>query len=228
MKLPQCEIIFEGQNLAEEILLVNGGRRPDTKYFLELAKGKKIFAVDKGIEICHATKILPKMLIGDFDSAEKFSVDWARQNNVPVSEWSVDKDFTDLQLAFFDVEDNYKKNPAIITGTFGGRFDHLYSVISYCAHRKNKIFLADEQEIIFFIKKFESVQVNFIKKPFAISLLPITKTCEGVSINNVRWKLKNAKLSQTMPYAISNRLEGEEIKINLHSGILAVYFVFES
>ena len=226
MKLPQCEIIFEGQNLAEEILLVNGGRRPDTKYFLELAKGRKIFAVDKGIEICHDLKILPEILIGDFDSAEKISVDWSIQNKIPVERHPVDKDFTDLQLALNYAEKNYKKNPAIITGTFGGRFDHLFSVISLCAHRKNKIFLADEKEVIFFMKKYEYVQVNFFKKPVAISLLPITATCEGVSINNVHWQLKNAKLFQKMPYAVSNRLEGDEIKLSLYSGILAVYFAF--
>ena len=226
MKLPQCEIVFEGQNLAEEILLVNGGRRPDTKYFLELAKGRKIFAVDKGIEICHDLKILPEILIGDFDSAEKISVDWSIQNKIPVERHPVDKDFTDLQLALNYAEKNYKKNPAIITGTFGGRFDHLFSTIFSSAHSDLKIFLADEQEIIFFLKDNETAQVKFFKKPVAISLLPITETCDGVSINNVHWQLENAKLFQKMPYAVSNRLEGDEIKLSLYSGILAVYFAF--
>ena len=226
MKLPQCEIVFEGQNLAEEILFVNGGRRPDTKYFLELAEGKKIFAVDKGIEICHDLKILPEILIGDFDSAEKISVDWSIQNNIPVERHPVDKDFTDLQLALNYAEKNYKKNPVIITGTFGGRFDHLFSTIFSSAYSNLKIFLTDEQEIIFFLKDNETAQVKFFKKTVAISLLPITATCEGVSINNVHWQLENAKLFQKMPYAVSNRLEGDEIQLSLYSGILAVYFAF--
>lgn len=226
MKLPQCEIVFEGKNLTEEILFVSGGRRPDEKYFLEVSEGGKIFAVDKGIEICHDLKILPEILIGDFDSAEKISVDWAIKNKIPVERHPVDKDFTDLQLALNFAEKNYKKNPAIITGTFGGRADHLFSTIFSCANSDLKIFLADEQEVIFFLKDNDTAQVNFFKKPFAISLLPITATCEGVSINNVHWQLEDAQLFQKIPNTVSNRLEGDKIKISLRAGILAVYFAF--
>lgn len=226
MKLPQCEIVFEGENLTEEILFVSGGRRPDAKYFLEVSEGRKIFAVDKGIEICHDLKILPEILIGDFDSAKKNYVDWAIKNKIPVERHPVDKDFTDLQLALCLAEKNYKKNPAIITGTFGGRADHLFSTIFSCANSDLKIFLVDEQEVIFFLKDNETAQVNFLKKPFAISLLPITATCDGVSINNVHWQLKGAKLFQKIPNAVSNRLEGDKIKINLRAGILTVYFAF--
>ena len=228
LQLSQCEIVFEGENFGEEILFVSGGRKPDLKYFLELAKDKKIFAIDKGIELCHATKILPEILIGDFDSAEKFSVDWAIKNKIPVERHPVDKDFTDLQLALDFAEKNYKKNSAVITGSFGGRFDHLFSTIFSCAYSDLKIFLVDEQEIIFFLKDGEVAEVNFFKKPFAISLLPITEICEGVSIDNVHWQLKNAKLFQKLPNAVSNRLEDKKIKINLRTGVLAVYFSFES
>ena len=85
MKLPQCEIIFnDDENFSEEILFVSGGRKPDAKYFLKLVEDKKIFAVDRGIEICRENNILPEILVGDFDSAEKISVDWAIKNKIPV------------------------------------------------------------------------------------------------------------------------------------------------
>ena len=224
MKLPQCEIFFAENNFDAEILLVSGGRKPSENFFLEVAQDRKIFAVDKGIEICHATKILPEVLIGDFDSAEKISVDWAVKNKIPVERHPVDKDFTDLQLALDFAKKNYKKISAVITGTFGGRFDHLFSAIFSCANADFKTFMADDREIIFFLQGSEVAEVKFFKKPLAISLLPITATCEGVTINNVCWQLHGAKLFQKMPYAVSNRLEGDEIKISLSAGILAVYF----
>ena len=222
MKLPQCEIKICPEKVLEEILLVNGGRQPDKKYFLELAKDRKIFAIDKGIDICRAANILPEKLIGDFDSAEKISVDWAEKNKIPVERHPVDKDFTDLQLALELLHEKI----ILVTGAFGGRVDHLFSTIFTCANSNLKIFLADEQEIIFFLKGGESAEIKFFQKPFAVSLLPMTEICDGVSIDNVHWQLDNAKLFQKIPSAISNRLEGEKIKINLRAGTLAIYFVF--
>ena len=133
-----------------------------------------------------------------------------------------------MQLVLKFAEKIFKKNPAVITGTFGGRFDHLFSTIFSCGNSELKIFLADEREIIFFLKDNDVAEVKFFDKPFAISLLPISEVCDGVSIDNVRWQLSDAKLFQKIPNAVSNRLEGEKIKISVRSGTLAVYFAFEN
>ena len=138
---------------AREILFVAGGRFPSDKYFLKLAANKKIFAIDKGIELCHKLKILPEILIGDFDSANKIFVDWAIENKIPIEKYPVEKDFTDLQLALNKFDKNFS---AIVTGIFGGRFDHLFSNIFTCANYKN-IFLADDKEIIFYLRENQSV-----------------------------------------------------------------------
>ena len=226
--LPQCEIVFEDEKFfGEEILIANGGRFPSKKFFSEIAKDKKILAVDRGIELCRATNILPEIFIGDFDSAENFSVDWAKLNQIKIIRYPVEKDFTDLQLALDFAEKNYKNFSAVICGGFGGRFDHLFSTIFTCANFNSKIFLVDDREIIFFLKDGEIAEVNFFEKPFAISLLPISEICKGVTIKNVRWQLENAELFQKIPFAVSNRLNGDKIKINIQSGILAVYLGFE-
>ena len=219
MKIPQCEISAISD---AEILLVAGGRRPDEKFFKAVAQGKKIFAVDKGIEICKECNILPKVLIGDFDSAESAAVNWAIENKIPIERHPVEKDFTDTQLA---LELLPKNSSVIVTGIFGGRIDHLFSNIFTCANYKN-IFLADEREIIFYVKGGESVEVKFFEKPFAVSLFPITETCEGVTTENLHWELFNATLKQNLPNAISNRAETSEIKISVKRGTLAIYFSF--
>ena len=219
MKIPQCEISAISD---AEILLVAGGRRPDEKFFKAIAQGKKIFAVDKGIEICRDCNILPKVLIGDFDSAESAAVNWAIENKIPIERHPVEKDFTDTQLA---LELLPKNSSTIVTGIFGGRIDHLFSNIFTCANYKN-IFLADEREIIFYVKGGESSKVKFFEKSFAVSLLPITKTCEGITTENLHWELSNATLKQNLPNAISNRAETSEIKISVEHGTLAIYFSF--
>ena len=79
MIFTQCEI-FSPAN-AQEILFVTGGRVPNVDWFKSVASSRKIFCVDKGIEICHVCEIVPNFLIGDFDSANQSSVDWAREKN---------------------------------------------------------------------------------------------------------------------------------------------------
>lgn len=223
MKLPQCEIILSESKPAREILFVAGGKFPSEKYFLELAANRKIFCVDRGIEICHKLNILPEILIGDFDSADKKFVDWAIENKICVERYPVEKDFTDLQLALNKLNENFS---AIITGIFGGRTDHLFSNIFTCANYKN-IFLADESEIIFYLHDNEQAEIIFNSKPQFISLLAITEICEGVNINNVRWELNDSKLFQNIPNAVSNRTESDKITVSISRGILAVYFYFE-
>ena len=81
MKFPQCEV---DSRPAQEILFVSGGRVPSREFFLNVAGGRKIFCIDKGIELCRACGVVPDFLIGDFDSADKNSVDWARAKNISV------------------------------------------------------------------------------------------------------------------------------------------------
>ena len=223
MNLPQCEINYAPAISDNEILLAAGGRRPAEKFFKTVAQGRKIFAVDKGIEICRACNILPEILIGDFDSANKAALNWAIENKIPLERHPVEKDFTDTQLALELLPKNFS---AIVTGIFGGRFDHLFSNVLTCANVENKIFLADEREIIFYVKDGESAKIKFFEKPYAVSLLPLSEICTGVNSENLHWELKNSALKQNFPNAVSNRAESSQIKISVERGTLGIYFYF--
>ena len=222
LKLPQLEIFYPFA-IGREILFTAGGRRPSDNYFIEVSRGRKIFAVDKGIEICRDLNILPEILIGDFDSAENSAVNWARENKIPIERHPVDKDFTDTQLALNLVDE---KDFVILTGIFGGRLDHLFSNVFTCAASKIRTCLADEREIIFFVKSGESFDVKFFVRPKNLSLLPMTEIIEGVTLKNVHWELDGATLRQNFPNAVSNRVESDEIKISVRNGTLAVYLSF--
>ena len=227
MKLPQCEISIPNSSFhIPNCLFISGGRVPSREFFLNVAGGRKIFCIDKGIELCRACGVVPDFLIGDFDSANQAAVAWARKKNIPVEQFPVDKDFTDTQLALRRAEEIFGEHVAILTGAFGGRFDHLYSTIFTCAALNRKIFLADEREIIFYLRGGESTEIKFFKEPLAVSLLPITKICAGVETKNLHWELRAATLMQTFPNAVSNRADSDEIFIGVESGTLAVYFCF--
>ena len=224
MRLQQCEIFTS--TAAQEILFISGGRVPSVDWFREVASGRKIFCVDKGIELCRACKLVPSFLIGDFDSAGNDSVAWARANGVPVEQYPADKDLTDTQLALRRAADLFGEHVALVTGCFGGRFDHMFSTAFTCAAIERRIVLADEREIIFFVKGGESVDVKFFREPLAVSLLPMSTACAGVTIKNVRWELDGATLTQALPFAVSNRVAGDKISVGVGRGTLAVYFCF--
>lgn len=225
MRLPQCEIFTS--LAAQEILFVTGGRVPGVDWFREVAGGRKIFCVDKGIELCRACEIVPSFLIGDIDSADDSAVAWARANGVPVEQHPADKDLTDTQLALRRAAGIFGEHVALVTGCFGGRFDHMFSTAFTCAAIERRIVLADEREIIFFVKGSESVDVQFSREPLALSLLPMSTTCAGVTIKNVRWELDGATLIQALPYAVSNRVTDDRISVGVERGTLAVYFCFD-
>lgn len=227
MKLPQCEIIYRPALPEREILFVSGGRRPNKNWFVEVAKDRKIFCADKGIELCRACNILPKILVGDFDSAENSALAWAVAKKIPVERHAVDKNLTDTQLVLERAESLEKNFCAIMTGSFGGRADHLFSTIFTCAASKRKIFLADEREIIFYVSGGENVDVNFFRKPLALSLLPTSEICGGVKISGTHWELDGTTLAQNFPTAVSNRVEDDKIKISVDNGTLAIYFCFD-
>lgn len=225
MILPQCEIFYP--NSAQEILFIGGGRVPSRNFFCQVAKSRKIFCIDRGIELCRACEVIPDYLLGDFDSADKISVDWARKNKIPVEKYPADKDFTDTQLALSRATEIFGEYVGILTGCFGGRFDHLYSTIFTCAEIKNKIFLADEREIICYLRGGEEMTIKFNKNPFVVSLLPMTSVCEGVTTKNLHWELDGAILTQNFPNATSNRADSDKISVGIGKGTLAIYFCFE-
>jgi len=221
IKLPQ--LFIQSPALSEKPwLLITGGRAPAAAWLKELPPATKIFAADHGLDTCHAQNIRPDYILGDGDSAAPATWEWGKSLGVPVEEFPTAKDLTDTQLALAKM----KSAPAIlITGAFGGRFDHLYSLMFSCAQQKVPCIISDEQETIAFVKKDEELTFHFNVQPQAISLLPFTAACTGVTINNVRWPLTNATLTQTFPNAISNELLPDQSKltVNIQQGILGIY-----
>ena len=213
IRLPQAKIFSTMPS--PELILVTGGRAPSVEW-------------DHGIDVCHRAKLAPQLLIGDLDSARSESIAWAKALDIPIEIHPVDKDFTDTQLALERAEQ--LKNPisVVITGAFGGRVDHLFSTLMTCAHSRIRTVLADEREIICFLRAEESIQLSFEQKPSALSLLPMTEVCRGVSIDGVHWTLDRAELRQSFPNAVSNRVEADEVEVRSNDGILAVHIFFDT
>ena len=148
---------------------------------------------------------------------------------IPVDRFPPAKDFTDTQLALQKAAELFPDAFLLLTGAFGGRFDHTLSTVLSLSGAPLHGCLCDEQEVLFPLKEKETITLRLTRAPKAVSLLPLTSECQGVTISGVRWPLHDVVLRQLEPYAVSNELSGgATITVKVHTGILGVYLFWET
>ena len=219
---------------SQEIICIGGGRAPETGWLIGLIQQRNmcgpdtpIWAIDRGVNICHSANQVPAHLIGDGDSADSGAWTWAKESGAQVHTFPPEKDFTDTELALQIAADQYTHPLVILTAAFGGRLDHLMSTASVAAHAPIPCVLADERETLFYLHAGESLTVTCDTPPRAISLLPFTEKCTGVTTQGLYWELQDACITNRASLAISNVLARENIKntftVSIKSGVLGVY-----
>ncbi|MCF4150502.1 thiamine diphosphokinase [Dethiosulfovibrio sp. F2B] len=235
VELPQVDLFLEGLHERRRgRVMVAGGRKPISSWLEDLCRERELWAVDSGADSCVKAGIVPDLCLGDFDSLSCCSLDWLQKKNVPLERHPADKDLTDFQLAV----DRSRRDPSgylIITGCWGGRFDHLWSLVMTAFETDisthTPVILADHRELMFFLKEGESCTVSLKGKrlPKALSLLALSDKAEGVSVSGVKWPLSRASLRRETPYAVSNvpLPEVEEVPVSLEKGALGVYITWE-
>ena len=220
---------------SEEIICIGGGRAPEDHWLTQLIQQRetddakcRIWAIDRGINICRTLSRLPSHLIGDGDSAELFSWIWAKTEGTQIHSFPPEKDFTDTELALQIAAEQFTRPLVILTATFGGRLDHLMSTAAVAAHAAISCVLADERETLFYLRAGEELTVTCESAPRAISLLPFTEECTGVTTHRLYWELQNACLKSRASLAISNKLApeyrgGKKFTVSIKTGVLGVY-----
>jgi thiamine pyrophosphokinase len=231
--LPQLRCFFEKELPDSQVLLVAGGRKPSPKWLIQAAAQSPVWCVDSGIDSCHANNIIPARLIGDGDSATSQGWSWGNRLGIPVEVYPPEKNLTDLQLALQTVGLVHGQVMVVVTGVWGGRFDHAFSNIyslkgcedfgirGCCA--------ADEKEVLILLKGKDSVRIETVTCPEVVSLLPLSTECSGVFIDGVHWPLADVTLHDTLPYAVSNRPNesGTEITVAIEAGWLGIYLCWD-
>ena len=216
------------------VLLVLGGRAPEPFWLGGMREqgGWSLWAVDRGVDACCDAGWVPERILGDRDSAAPASWEWALSQGALESRYPREKDDTDLQLALRVLGSSFSEPRVLLTGAFGGRFDHLWSLMQSFLGGRGWIPLgcADSREGVLVLSGPEEAQLRFEGEiPEAVSLLPLRGDCSGVGIDGVRWPLKNTELLLDHPYAISNRLEegNREVRAEVRRGTLGVYWTWD-
>lgn len=227
LALPQLTATLPRMTLPSH-LLVSGGRPPEKKWLQAAAQGRILWAADHGLDACQSSGLIPAYCLGDGDSAAQSAWQWAESLSVPMDRFPRDKDYTDTQLAIKKAQSEGLAS-LLLTGVFGGRFDHTYNTLFSCAFAPLPCVLADDKEALFYLHGGENISVCCQQKPTAVSLIPFTKLCSGVTCRGLHWELTEATLLQSQPNATSNRLADARnaFSVSLGRGTLGVYLCWE-
>lgn len=228
LSFPSFEIKIAPELPDEMILMLLGGRKVSPQWLSGIAFYTAAWAVDSGVDLCRSAGIVPRRIIGDMDSADINAWEWAVRGGAEVYSYDSEKDLTDFQIALELLTHQNAAQPkgVFLTGAFGGRFDHLISVLNSFVGWSDKylpVGMADEKEALFLLRGGCRAEISFRARPAAVSLIPL-RDSRGVSIGNVRWPLEKVVLERNKPYSVSNRAgESGAVTASVEEGLVGLY-----
>ena len=191
------------------------GGEVDPSRITEHPKGDDlVIAADSGLANALLLGETPSVVLGDFDSIGATRIpEKAEVLRVPA-----EKDFTDTQLA---VDTALKKGATeiLLVGGLSGRLDHTLSNLAILEELQEKqipAILTDGKNRVRYLKNTSTL---IPKSGYRyLSLLCLSEKAKGVSTEGCKYPLKNATLTRSFQYAVSNEIEGNCALISVRKG----------
>ena len=207
-------------------LIVSGGEATDEFVENVIKRGgyDVILAADSGMDFLYRTKILPDIIVGDFDSVDPEVLEFFREHEeIDICALNPVKDDTDTGFAIRESIRRGATEITIIGGT-GTRLDHVLGNISLLGigleedvrmellDANNRIRMTDHSVVL---KKKQQYGKY-------LSLLPYSEKVTGVTLKGVKYPLDNYTMGGFNSLGISNEIVDAEASIELKSGRLLV------
>lgn len=196
--------------------VIVGGAEINNYEYIRSCLRKDDFTVfcDSGLKHLEALQVTPGLIVGDFDSHEKPHLD------VETVVLPCEKDDTDTVYAVKEaVKRGYED--FLLIGVIGARLDHTLgnvSILLYLDSLGMKGIIFDdysEMEIV------SSSPVSIDDSFAYFSLLNISGTAKGVTVENAKYPLQNAQITCEYQYGVSNEvLPGYTAKVSVREGKL--------
>jgi thiamine pyrophosphokinase len=233
-------------------LLISGGTVSKSVFEAVLLEYSfyKIIACDKGIEACNSMNIIPDVVIGDFDSADRTVADSYR-DKCEFVDLDIHKDFTDTHAAINyiineiycdcnngtdtglsdavkgDAQNNiinkYDKVELIILGATGTRLDHTMAnigMLKLCLEHNIQACIIDEHNRIRMIDK-ECTLCRDKLYPY-VSLIPYSEKVCNVKLTGFEYPVSSFTFVIGDSIGVSNSIVEDKAAITLDAGKLLV------
>lgn len=209
----------------DDMLIVTGGSIDDALVLGLLDENDygTVIACDSGIEFFRRNDLLPDLILGDFDSARKDTVEFFKaQTHVCLEQFPSQKDWTDTELA---VRRALERGPAridLVGATGGSRIDHLLGnvqLLLLALGEGVQMFLLDANNRIRLLAQGMTLAKGEQYGDF-VSLLPFGGTARGVTLRGMKYPLDHATLTPDITIGISNEIVDAEAEISFSEGML--------
>ena len=178
----------------------------------KLSADDYIIFCDSGLKHMENLRVQPSLIVGDFDSHENPQLD------VETIVLPCEKDDTDTVYA---VKEAIKRgyDNFLLIGVVGARLDHTLgnvSILLYLDSLGKKGCIIDDYSEI----EIVSNEPAYIEDSYSFfSLLNISGTAKGITIENAKYPLENGEITCEYQYGISNEvLCGETAKVSVDKG----------
>ena len=169
---------------------------------------------DSGLRHLEPLQVKPSLIVGDFDSHDNPHLD------VETIVLPCEKDDTDTVFA---VKEAIKRgfDDFLLIGVVGARLDHTLGNVSILLYLdsfgKKGIIIDDYSEM-----EIVSNEPAYIENSYAFfSLLNVSGTAKGSTIENAKYLLNNAEITCEYQYGVSNEvLPGKTAKVSIFEGKL--------
>jgi thiamine pyrophosphokinase len=199
------------------IIVFAGGTSVPPTAVDELPDADRVIAADSGYFNAMSLGYKVDTVVGDMDSIGSMS---EIAESIEVVRHPVDKDATDLELAFeLAVRDQPRR--IVLVGAEGGRFDHELAAVSViCSDRWNVVPEIDwvrSDAISYVIRHTRRIQGD---PGDQISLIPVGGDAVGVATTGLKWELNGETLHSGSTRGVSNVFLRTEIMVRLSAGAL--------
>ena len=177
-----------------------------------------VIAADAGLKYLEEERIVPDMVVGDFDTL-KYVPDHPN-----VIALKPEKDFTDTWEAVRQGRIKGYEEFHIYCG-LGGRIEHSIAniqLLSDLASKGFKGYLYDKNSVLTCIHNGE---MNFgPEKKGYISVFSLTDESYDVSIEGLKYQVSGYTLKSTFPLGVSNEFTGNASSVRVGEGILLLVY----
>ena len=186
----------------------------------KLSADDYIIFCDSGLKHMENLRVQPSLIVGDFDSHENPQLD------IETIVLPCEKDDTDTVYAVKEAIKRRYDNFLLI-GVVGARLDHTLgnvSILLYLDSLGKKGCIIDDYSEIEIVSNGPA----YIEDSYSFfSLLNISGTAKGITIENAKYPLDNAEITCEYQYGISNEvLKEHKAAIRITEGKLLLIKVF--
>lgn len=180
-----------------------------------------VICADGGSNQAIRLGIIPRLIVGDLDSIEPNTLEGFKVSGTEIRKYPRDKDASDLELAL-EAAMEFAPDEILCTGVLGNRQDHSLTntfLIGRYASLGSKISLLGATWQAQFVTNTQPC--IFMGCPGDIfSIIPMVATVYGVTVDGVKWPLRDELLPWGSSRTVSNEFMDQRVSVRLTDGLL--------